>query len=261
MVVVEVLNYASSPFILTLETNCKSLSTGRKEDLLASSSSSQFPIPLVHIACLSDVILLTRVMATKSSKLEEQQREPLIGGGRPAGDGAPRAANTDNGDGGFSWLTALGFLFLTFNSGMAIYRSDGDVAAVAFVGFSYVDLVLLFVCLRLFERSEPNSSARGNLKVAVWILTTLLTVVFSYKVAAIMPVPVKVLVWAMAGATVLGGFYAFFVHRESKEAHVDCANYLIQTALLAFGNGTVVINITQLKNFVVMTADPDNKSI
>jgi len=29
-----------------------------------------------------------------------------------------------------------------------------------------------------------------------------------------MPLPVQVLVWAMAGATVLGGFYAFFIHRE-----------------------------------------------
>ncbi|VAI77695.1 unnamed protein product [Triticum turgidum subsp. durum] len=26
----------------------------------------------------------------------------------------------------FSWLTALGFAFLTFNSGMAVYRSNGD---------------------------------------------------------------------------------------------------------------------------------------
>ncbi|KAG2606892.1 hypothetical protein PVAP13_4NG221909 [Panicum virgatum] len=39
----------------------------------------------------------------------------------------------DSGGGGFSWLTALGFAFLTFNSGMAIYRSDGDRGAVAFV--------------------------------------------------------------------------------------------------------------------------------
>uniref|UniRef100_A0A0E0E361 Uncharacterized protein n=1 Tax=Oryza meridionalis TaxID=40149 RepID=A0A0E0E361_9ORYZ len=119
----------------------------------------------------------------------------------------------------FSWLTLLGFVLLTFNSGMAIYRSDGDKYAVAFVGFSYIDLVLLFICLRLYEKAEPNSSARGNLKAAVWVLTTLLTVVLSYKVVAIMPVPVQVLVWAIAGATILGvgGFYSFFAHKESKE--------------------------------------------
>lgn len=147
------------------------------------------------------------------SKMADQQREPLVAGHPALVADAPAADR----DGGFSWLTMLGFAFLTFNSAMAIYRSDGDKYAIAFVGFSYIDLVLLFICLRLFEKAEPNSSTRSNLKAAVWVLTTLLTVVFSYKVAAIMPVPVQVLVWAMAGATVLGGFYAFFVHRESKE--------------------------------------------
>ena len=137
---------------------------------------------------------------------QEQQREaPLL----------QRPANPD--DGSFSWLTVLGFAFLTFNSAMAIYRSDGEVYAVAFVAFSYVDLVLLFYCLRQFEKAEANSPAREKLKVAVWVLTTLLTVVFSYKVASIMPLPAQVLVWAMAGATVLGGFYAFFLHREGKD--------------------------------------------
>ena len=115
---------------------------------------------------------------------------------------------------GFPWLTLTGFVFLTFNSGMAIYRSEGEIASVAFVVFSYLDLVALFYCLRQFEKAHPDSPRRGHLKVAVWILTTALTVVFSYKVAAIMPVAVKVLVWAMASATILGGFYAFFLHQE-----------------------------------------------
>ncbi|KAG2606893.1 hypothetical protein PVAP13_4NG221909 [Panicum virgatum] len=93
----------------------------------------------------------------------------------------------DSGGGGFSWLTALGFAFLTFNSGMAIYRSDGDRGAVAFVVASYLDLVLLFACLRIFERTPRESPRRGVLKACVWGLTTLLTVMFSHKVAAIMP--------------------------------------------------------------------------
>jgi hypothetical protein len=33
-----------------------------------------------------------------------------------------------------------------------------------------------------------------------------------------MPLPVQVLVWAMAGITALGGFYAFFLHREGNKA-------------------------------------------
>lgn len=161
-------------------------------------------------------------MAAEQTKLAEEQREPLLRG-RTAAAGAGEAdVGLREGAGGFSWLTALGFLFLTFNSGMAIYRSNGDPAAVAFVAFSYVDLVLLFCCLRWFEKAAPGSPARGNLKVAVWVLTTLLTVVFSYKVATIMPMPVQILVWGMAAATVLGGFYAFFLHREGKVSCSDC---------------------------------------
>ncbi|GJN38701.1 hypothetical protein PR202_gb27767 [Eleusine coracana subsp. coracana] len=115
----------------------------------------------------------------------------------------------------FSWLTALGFLFLTFNSGMAIYRSDGDRSSVLFVVVSYLDLVALFGCLRYYERLDRHSPRRETVKAAVWALTTLLTVIFSYKVAEIMPLAVKVVVWAMA-APHLRGFYAFFLYEEKQ---------------------------------------------
>ncbi|GJM90603.1 hypothetical protein PR202_ga06903 [Eleusine coracana subsp. coracana] len=78
------------------------------------------------------------------------------------------------------------------------------------------DLVLLFACLRLYERAPAQSSTREQLKVAVWILTTLLTFAFSYKVAAVMPPSVAVLVWLMAFATVAGGFFAFFLYKEKN---------------------------------------------
>jgi hypothetical protein len=114
---------------------------------------------------------------------------------------------------GLSLLTALGLAFLTFNSGMAIYRSNGDYESIAFVAFSYFDLVLLFYCLRYYEQGDRRSKW---VKAAVWVLTTLLTVMFSYKVAAVMPLKVAAIVWAMAGTTVLGGHYAFFVHKEKE---------------------------------------------
>jgi hypothetical protein len=115
-------------------------------------------------------------------------------------------------------LTLIAFIFLTFNSAMAVYKSNGNLSAIAFVGFSYLDLVMLFYCLRLYERTPPESPRRGHLKMAVWLLTTMLTAAFSYKVAAIMPFPVQVLVWNMAGATVLSGFYAFFLHHDGTKA-------------------------------------------
>ncbi|CAL4982666.1 unnamed protein product [Urochloa decumbens] len=141
---------------------------------------------------------------------QEGEREPLL----HAQAGAPAKDRTGV---GFPWLTVVGFAFLTFNSAMAIYRSRGDRGAVAFVAFSYVDLVSLFLCLRWHERAPPASVTRRMLKVAVWVLVMVLAVGFSYKVAAVMPVPVmKVLVWWMAAATVLGGSYAFFLHRKRK---------------------------------------------
>ena len=110
--------------------------------------------------------------------------------------------------GAFSWL---GFAFLTVNSAMAINRSKGDPAALGFVAFSYLDLLLLFYCHRRFESAAPGSPARLRLKVAVWLLTTMLTALLSYQVAAIMPLPVQILVWAMAATAVGGGFYALFL--------------------------------------------------
>uniref|UniRef100_A0A804P353 Uncharacterized protein n=1 Tax=Zea mays TaxID=4577 RepID=A0A804P353_MAIZE len=94
-----------------------------------------------------------------------------------------------------SVLTIIGFGFLTFNSFMAVYRSNGDVGSISFVVFSYLVLVLLFYCLRRFETTPPESPSREHIKMAV-------------------------LVWAMAGATVFGGFYAFFIHQE-KTAQLE----------------------------------------
>ena len=84
--------------------------------------------------------------------------------------------------------------------------------------FSYLDLVTLFYLLHQFEKTPPLSPRREHMKMEVWLLTTMLTAAFSYKVAEIMPFPVQVLVWAVAGLTVLGGFYAFFLHREETKA-------------------------------------------
>ncbi|GJM98110.1 hypothetical protein PR202_ga15087 [Eleusine coracana subsp. coracana] len=87
---------------------------------------------------------------------------------------------------------------------------------VLFVVVSYLDLVALFGCLRYYERLDRQSPRRETVKAAVWALTTLLTVIFSYKVAEIMPLAVKVVVWAMAAATTCGGFYAFFLYEEKQ---------------------------------------------
>ena len=131
------------------------------------------------------------------------------------GLGPPGAAEHRH-RGNILWLTILGCLFLTFNSGMAIYRSQGERWAVAFVVFSYLDLLLLFFSLRWYESAEPGSLTRDRLKVVIWVLTTALTLLFTTKVAAVMPTVVVVVVWFMAFSTIGGGFYAFFYYSEKE---------------------------------------------
>ncbi|KAG6485159.1 hypothetical protein ZIOFF_053688 [Zingiber officinale] len=116
-------------------------------------------------------------------------------------------------------INYIAFIFLTYNSGAAIYRSIHDPSAVAFVATSYLDLLLLFWCLHKFETAPEEN--RGWLKAAVWILATLLTVMFSGKVAAIMPWPVALLVYGMAAATAVGGFWAFFLYRKPQPVPLD----------------------------------------
>jgi drug/metabolite transporter (DMT)-like permease len=93
-----------------------------------------------------------------------------------------------------SCLTLSGLAFLTFNSIMAILRSRDDPWSVAFVISSFLDLILLFVCLQKFEKTPRGSPLRFRLKVAVWCLSTFLTVMFSYRVAALMPLAVAIVV-------------------------------------------------------------------
>jgi hypothetical protein len=121
------------------------------------------------------------------------------------------AAN-NNRDRGHTWVAGAGFGVLTVNSVLAIYRARDDAAAVAFVAGSYLTLLLLFGALREYERAPPGSPARARARRAVWPLTTLLTVAFAWKVAAVMPSPVAAaIVWGLAVATTAGGFFALFV--------------------------------------------------
>ncbi|CAL5051004.1 unnamed protein product [Urochloa decumbens] len=107
----------------------------------------------------------------------------------------------------------IGLFFLTGNSILAINRSWGDAAAVIFVIASYLSLVHLFYCLRWFEASPQGSAARDKARLGVWLTTTLLTAMFSWRVAAVMPRPVAAGVLFMGGSTIAGGFYALFMHR------------------------------------------------
>ncbi|CAN6166609.1 unnamed protein product [Urochloa humidicola] len=121
-------------------------------------------------------------------------------------------------------LVRAGFIFVTLTSFVSAYRAAaaGDAGTTAFVGVSYATLLLLFRRLRDYERLPPAPAAgddavagrRARLRREVWALCTLLTLLFSWKVASAMPSwPVVAAVWAMAALTTAGGYAALFHHR------------------------------------------------
>ncbi|GJN17883.1 hypothetical protein PR202_gb04989 [Eleusine coracana subsp. coracana] len=125
-------------------------------------------------------------------------------------DGTKQACTSDH-DGLPSLTSIIIFLILTANCGAAVYHSRNDPWAMAFVLASFLILLLLFVALRLFEMLPRESPWRAHIKAAVWVLSTALTLMFSQRVASIMPFPAAVLVWVMAVSTISAGFYMFFI--------------------------------------------------
>ena len=107
-------------------------------------------------------------------------------------------------------ISMAGFLLIG-NSVAALHRSWGDVAAVVFIVASNASLLVLFCCLRWFEAAAPDSAAKARARISVWLATTLLTAMFSWRVAALMPGLMAAAVWLMAACTVVGGFYALFI--------------------------------------------------
>ncbi|CAD6340279.1 unnamed protein product [Miscanthus lutarioriparius] len=118
----------------------------------------------------------------------------------------------DNNNRGQTLIAGAGLGVLTVNSGLAIYRARGDVASALFVAASYLLLLLLFACLRAYERAAPGSPAWERARRTAWPVTALLTLAFAWKVAAVMPSHVAAgVVWGLAVATTAGGFFALFL--------------------------------------------------
>ncbi|XP_015694047.1 uncharacterized protein LOC107304473 [Oryza brachyantha] len=109
----------------------------------------------------------------------------------------------------------VGLLVVTLTSGAAIYMAAGDVGSTAFVAVSYGALLVLFRCLRAYERAPPADVAgRERLRRGVWCLCTVLTALFAWKVAGVMPPAAAVAVWVLAVATSAGGFAVLFHRRR-----------------------------------------------
>lgn len=117
-----------------------------------------------------------------------------------------------------TYVFALAFGFLTFNTVSAVVRMREDILAVAFNVSLYLFLIIFFLCLSAFEKLPQDSMKREWLKVPVWALATTLNFMFAYRVWTIVrpATALGCLVWGMAGTTSLITFYFFFVYGETK---------------------------------------------
>ncbi|CAN6237552.1 unnamed protein product [Urochloa humidicola] len=79
---------------------------------------------------------------------------------------------------GPSLLTIVGLAFLALNAAMTVYSSDRGLGAISFAAFFYLDFILLVYCMALHDEAAPGSARREHLKVAVWLLATMLTFAF-----------------------------------------------------------------------------------
>ncbi|KAJ1685470.1 hypothetical protein LUZ63_016860 [Rhynchospora breviuscula] len=123
----------------------------------------------------------------------------------------------------FKFFHRITFLLLAYNAVLAIYRSRENCWDMAFVISCYAELILLFWCLKKYEYlgADAPLEHKYRLKVVVWILTTLLTVTFAWRVSQIMPLCLKIVVWGMSGSVIVAGYYAFFIFNGDVKGDND----------------------------------------
>jgi hypothetical protein len=115
------------------------------------------------------------------------------------------------------WSTLAILAGLAVNLALCVRRVGGgeDRGALVFVGFSHLNLLLLFGAIRRFEASPADGSpARGRARLAVWLLTATLTAAFTWRIGEMVPLRFAAAAWVVAAATVLGGFYMLFLHGD-----------------------------------------------
>lgn len=97
------------------------------------------------------------------------------------------------------WLQVTVFLFLTVNSGMAMYLSWGDAGDISFL-------------IMRFQAAPPNSKRREQLKVYVWMPAVSLAIGFAYQTIGSTAKPslqLTLLLWAIPAGPGISVFIIF----------------------------------------------------
>ncbi|KAG6487198.1 uncharacterized protein LOC122011684 [Zingiber officinale] len=113
-----------------------------------------------------------------------------------------------------TWLSVFPLLYLSASAAVYGYRERGEPWSLAFVLFSYSDLLALFYCLGRFERAaegEGTTEQRRRLKAVIWALAAALMAGFSFRVSAVLPAALGALIWVMAASVTVGGFCGLFL--------------------------------------------------
>uniref|UniRef100_A0A0E0BYB7 Uncharacterized protein n=1 Tax=Oryza meridionalis TaxID=40149 RepID=A0A0E0BYB7_9ORYZ len=101
------------------------------------------------------------------------------------------------------------------------YRAAAEPRDLAFVAAAYTMLALLLYCVSRFEALAADGPAaavaRERLRLPVWALSTALTVLFSSRVASMMPPPLNALVVAMSVVVTVGGFCLLFLSNAGED--------------------------------------------
>ncbi|CAA7391753.1 unnamed protein product [Spirodela intermedia] len=99
--------------------------------------------------------------------------------------------------------------FLTYTSLVATYRARSDPWTAAFVVSAYAILMLFFWCVGSYEAAPPER--RGRLRIIIFVLSTILIILFPFKLSSTMSFAFAAVIWSLGGITIAIIFYLFFI--------------------------------------------------
>lgn len=115
-------------------------------------------------------------------------------------------------------LRVAAAVVVSYSLAVTAWRVRHEPQDLAFVAVASSLLAALLVCLRRAERLTLDSPAgeRRRVQAALWALSTALSCAFAYRVAAVMPPPLAVIVWCMTAFVALTGLCLLVLCKDQQ---------------------------------------------
>lgn len=128
----------------------------------------------------------------------------------------------------FSIPLSFCLYFLTFTTILEIFRARHHLSIAVYILTFYFCLMLMIVCIHVFNRSPENSETKRRLKAPILILTTAVNVLFVNGVSRCFPPMMALLIWVVVGSAFVLCFYFLFVyaHKTSGKEEPDDGSLL-----------------------------------